>query len=105
MQTNQLDAHTFVGPQISIADMAKITELGVLTLLLRALRVKNMGNPLCPTFVQRQMPMASTSTKFRSRPAISPRKMCRHLMSRRVTIPILSLLIAAAAHVPQRFWP
>ena len=45
MQTNQLDAHTFVGPQISIADMAKIAKLGVRTIVIARPESEEHGQP------------------------------------------------------------
>ena len=45
MQTNQLDAHTFVGPQISIADMAEIAKLGVRTIVIARPEGEEHGQP------------------------------------------------------------
>ena len=45
MQTIQLDAHTFVGPQISIADMTAVAKLGVRTIIIARPEGEGHGQP------------------------------------------------------------
>lgn len=45
MQMSQLDAHTYVGPQISVADLADIAALGVRTIIVARPEGEEIGQP------------------------------------------------------------